>query len=75
MRALKVVPGGERASSPTQRTCAPGLRVRSAQGRPSKVRRRPARFIHAIDFGYAGFVLAWAATLAVLLHVAWVRAL
>lgn len=43
MRRQEIVPGGGRVPSPAQRTCAPGQR-RSAQWRPSKVRRRPAEY-------------------------------
>lgn len=70
MNRLQVVPGGERVGKSPVSSSA--LRVNG--DRPGSVRRRRgrhlARFYRAVDWGYLRFVLAWGATVFVLVYVA-----
>lgn len=68
MRAHKIVSGGERGWRSPAGGPAPRGSVRRRSG------RRPAELIHAIDWGYVGFMVAVAATVFVLVRFALERA-
>ncbi len=69
MTLNNIVSGGERGRGPVS-----GPALRSIDLRTRSVRRRsgrrPAEFLHAIDWGFVGFMLAVAATTYIVVRIA-----